>query len=164
MCMSHETITTKRSDEISHYYNITSNANCTENAEFPQCLSWELDISNVYHPVISALVDSSDNVRPNFSDHDFLTEIWIRKPDWQIALTVLAFLPFVIVGVFGNALIIYAVVSRCVLRTSTNLLLANMAAADAATLLVCPALFVCTASFQNYILGKVGCKMEGFIN
>lgn len=50
-----------------------------------------------------------------------------------------------------------------VLRTPTNLLIANMAAADLATLIFCPAMFMVNDFFQNYELEELGCKTEGFL-
>uniref|UniRef100_A0A1B0CUX5 Putative 7 transmembrane receptor n=1 Tax=Lutzomyia longipalpis TaxID=7200 RepID=A0A1B0CUX5_LUTLO len=38
-----------------------------------------------------------------------------------------------------------------------------MAAADLATLLFCPAMFMVNDFFQNYELGEIGCKIEGFL-
>lgn len=49
------------------------------------------------------------------------------------------------------------------LHSSTNYILANMIAADTLTVLFCPAVFICTDFFQNYLLGFLGCKLDGFI-
>lgn len=45
----------------------------------------------------------------------------------------------------------------------TNYILANMIAADTLTIIFCPAVFICTDFFQNYLLGFVGCKLDGFL-
>lgn len=39
-----------------------------------------------------------------------------------------------------------------------------MAVADVLTLLICPAMFMINDFYQNYQLGSIGCKMEGFLD
>lgn len=73
------------------------------------------------------------------------------------------FLPVVIWGIFGNLTLLYIIVQNRHIRTPTNLLVANMAAADLASLLIHPWVFLIYDFFQNYQLGEFGCKIEGTI-
>lgn len=73
------------------------------------------------------------------------------------------YVPIIIFGLIGNALLITIILRNRYLRTPTNLLIANMATADFATLLICPIMVMYRDFFQNYILGPVGCKSEGFL-
>lgn len=72
-------------------------------------------------------------------------------------------MPIVVIGLLGNGLLLNIISRNRALRTPTNFLLANMAAADLATLIFCPITFICKDLFQNYVLGAIGCKLEGFI-
>lgn len=73
------------------------------------------------------------------------------------------FIPIILIGCIGNILLIIVILRNRGLRTATNLLIANMALADFLTLLICPTLFMIHDFYQNYELGSVGCKMEGFL-
>lgn len=66
-------------------------------------------------------------------------------------------------GIFGNFTLLYVIIKNRHIRTPTNLLIANMAAADLASLLIHPWVFLIYDSFQNYQLGEIGCKLEGTI-
>lgn len=107
---------------------------------------------------------TADNDEFNYSAHNFPNEIWIVREDWEIAVKVLFVIPVVIFGIIGNVAIINIVMRNTFLRSPTNMLLANMAAADALTLLICPTMFLVTDLNQNYVLGKAGCKTEGFFS
>ena len=84
------------------------------------------------------------------------------KPDWEVGLKGAAFLVVVLLGIVGNALLLSIVLRNRSIRTPTNLLIANMAGADLVTLLVLPWIFLCIDCFQNYMLGEVGCRAQGF--
>jgi len=58
---------------------------------------------------------------------------------------------------------VYLIAANRSLRSPTNLIIANMAVADLLTLAICPAMFMLNDFYQNYQLGYVGCKMEGFL-
>ncbi|PSN56001.1 hypothetical protein C0J52_13715 [Blattella germanica] len=79
----------------------------------------------------------------DYRDFPFPNEMWIRKPDWEVGLKGTAFLVMIILGVVGNALLLSVVLRNRAIRTPTNLLIANMAVADLATLLLLPWIFLC---------------------
>lgn len=95
--------------------------------------------------------------------YKFPKEIWIHIPDWEWTLKVVTFVPVILFGLIGNALLVTIILRNRYLRTPTNLLILNMATADFATLLICPIMVMCRDFFQNYVLGRVGCKSEGFL-
>ncbi|EDV98109.1 neuropeptide FF receptor 2 [Drosophila grimshawi] len=100
----------------------------------------------------------------DFSQWDFPEDrIWLRIPSGEIAWKVCSFLPLIIFGLYGNSVMIYLIAANRTLRTPTNLIVANMAVADCLTLLICPTMFMINDFYQNYQLGYVGCKMEGFV-
>lgn len=87
----------------------------------------------------------------------------MRKEDWEIGVKTVAFIVVVIVGIVGNILLLSVVLGNRSMRSPTNLLIANMAVADLATLVILPWVFVCMDCFQNYVLGEIGCKAQGFL-
>uniref|UniRef100_A0A182WD91 G-protein coupled receptors family 1 profile domain-containing protein n=1 Tax=Anopheles minimus TaxID=112268 RepID=A0A182WD91_9DIPT len=99
----------------------------------------------------------------DFTVYDYPREIWRLKPDWEVALKTITFLPLILFGLLGNAILCYILVQIRALRTPTNLLIVNLAVADLATLLICPVMFMFHDFYQNYVLGAVGCKTEGFL-
>lgn len=99
----------------------------------------------------------------DYSQYDFPNHLWYALPDWEIAVKIAAFVPILAVGLLGNALMLTIIVRNRALQTPTNLLLANMSAADFLTLAVCPVLFMYNNFYQDFRLGKVGCLVEGFL-
>lgn len=97
------------------------------------------------------------------SQWDFPADIWLIKPNGESIVKVATILPVVLIGVLGNGLLLNIISRNRALRTPTNFLLANMAAADLVTLIFCPVMFICKDLFQIYQLGAIGCKLEGFI-
>lgn len=85
-------------------------------------------------------------------------------PNLQIGIKIATFIPFIILGIIGNFLLLNIIVRNRALQTPTNLLLANMASADLVTITVAPILFLYHDFYQMYPLGPVGCKMQGFID
>lgn len=96
----------------------------------------------------------------DFSQYDFPCEIWLVKPTPEITYKSLILSTIIVFGIYGNFLLLNVIVRNRALQTPTNLLLANMIAADTFTLLLCPFFFVCDDFFQNFILGPVGCKLD----
>lgn len=78
-------------------------------------------------------------------------------------MKVSTFVPIIVLGLAFNLVVIVLVAKNKSLRTPTNLLIANMATADFLTLLIGPSLFMVHDFYQNYELGAVGCRMEGFL-
>ncbi|XP_040169372.1 neuropeptide FF receptor 2-like isoform X1 [Anopheles arabiensis] len=99
----------------------------------------------------------------DFTVYDYPREIWHLKPGWEVALKTITFLPLVLFGVLGNAVLCCTLVQIRALRTPTNLLIANLAVADLATLVICPLMFMFHDFYQNYVLGAIGCRTEGFL-
>lgn len=100
----------------------------------------------------------------DFSKWDFPEDrIWLHIPETEMIIKICTFVPVLIFGLVGNYIIIRLIVMNRALRTPTNLIIANMAMADLLTLLICPTMFLINDFYQNYLLGSVGCKMEGFL-
>uniref|UniRef100_A0A182PGB8 G-protein coupled receptors family 1 profile domain-containing protein n=1 Tax=Anopheles epiroticus TaxID=199890 RepID=A0A182PGB8_9DIPT len=99
----------------------------------------------------------------DFTVYDYPREIWRLKPGWEVALKTITFVPLILFGVLGNAILCSTLVQIRALRTPTNLLIANLALADLATLVICPLMFMFHDFYQNYVLGAVGCRTEGFL-
>ncbi|XP_039955229.1 neuropeptide FF receptor 2 [Bactrocera tryoni] len=101
----------------------------------------------------------------NYSQINFPEDrIWTHLPNWEITLKISTFVPVIIFGLYGNFVILQLIVMNRPLRTATNMLVCNMAVADMLTLLICPAMFMINDFYQNYQLGSIGCKMEGFLD
>lgn len=99
----------------------------------------------------------------DFSKFNFPREIWFHLPLNEIVYKLLLLLPITLCGVIGNLLLLNIIIMNRALHSSTNYILVNMIAADTLTVMFCPAVFICTDFFQNYLLGFVGCKMDGFL-
>lgn len=78
-------------------------------------------------------------------------------------MKVVTFIPIIISGLIFNSIIIILLAKNKSLRNPTNMLIGNMATADFLTLLMGPAFFMVHDFFQNYQLGAVGCRLEGFL-
>ncbi|XP_073847147.1 neuropeptide FF receptor 2 [Musca autumnalis] len=106
----------------------------------------------------------SDDTQFDFSKWDFPEDrIWLHIPETEMIVKICTFVPILIFGLIGNFIIIRLIVMNRALRTPTNLIIANMAAADFLTLLICPSMFLINDFYQNYLLGSAGCKLEGFL-
>ncbi|KAJ4433465.1 hypothetical protein ANN_15768 [Periplaneta americana] len=116
---------------------------------------FECNVNVAYTCVISQQI--------SYKDLEFPNDIWIRKADWEISVKAAAFIVVVVLGLAGNTLLLSIVLRHRSIRTPTNLLIANMAVADLVTLLIMPWVFLCMDCFQNYILGEIGCKAQGFV-
>lgn len=91
----------------------------------------------------------------------FPREIWEIRPMWEIIVKIISILPIIIIGSFANGGLIYVILKEKSLHTTTNLLIVNMCIADLGTCLICPWMFLCVDLFQNYILGEIGCRLDG---
>lgn len=95
--------------------------------------------------------------------HYFPNEIWVVVPTSEILLKVLTLLPVVLFGLFGNLALLYIILKFKQLRTPSNIITANMAAVDLAYLFIHPWIFLTKDFFQNFQLGEVGCKIDGWL-
>lgn len=93
--------------------------------------------------------------------HLFPSEIWEIRPTWEVIGKIISVLPIIIIGSLANGGLIYVIVKEKSLQTTTNLLIVNMCIADLGACLICPWMFLCTDLFQNYILGNIGCRLDG---
>lgn len=99
----------------------------------------------------------------NNTDHDYIAEIWVIRPTWDVSLKVALIAPVFIIGVPANISLICVIVRTKSLHTTTNLLIMNMAIADLCICTICPWLLLCRDLFQNFVLGEFGCSMDGFL-
>ncbi|XP_045476198.1 orexin receptor type 2-like [Harmonia axyridis] len=91
----------------------------------------------------------------------FINEIWTVKPLKRILLDIAVILPVVLIGLAGNFLLIFTLITNKHLQTPTNLMIGNMALADMLSLLIHPWVYIITYDiFQNYVLGEFVCKTE----
>ncbi len=85
------------------------------------------------------------------------------KPEWEVAVKITTFIPIILFGILGNFMLLNVIVRNRALQTPTNLLLANMAVADFFVLTLCAIMFLFKDFYQNFLLGSIGCKMEGYV-
>lgn len=97
----------------------------------------------------------------DFSNH---TNIWIRLPAHEIALKALALVPIMIFGIIGNVAIVIVFIRMKGMRTCTNIFICNMALADLMTILCCSWTIIVVDAYQNFVLGKLYCKLDGFFH
>lgn len=84
-------------------------------------------------------------------------------PAGEAAVKLATLFPVVAFGVISNLILLNIIARNRALQSPTNLLLGNMVAADTLTLIFCPVMFVSRNFFQNFVLGPVGCKMDGYL-
>ncbi|XP_043207285.1 neuropeptide FF receptor 2-like [Amphibalanus amphitrite] len=106
---------------------------------------------------------TSDSTDFPFWKYDFPREIWDVRPASQIAVKVATFIPIMLLGLIGNGAVLFLVCRRKTMRTPVNLLLASMAVSDLFVASVLPSLTMVEDFFQNWVLGPVMCKLEGFL-
>ncbi|XP_019530544.3 QRFP-like peptide receptor isoform X1 [Aedes albopictus] len=99
----------------------------------------------------------------NVSIYNYPREIWVTIPVWEIVIKTVTFLPLITFGIFGNIALLCIIFTIRALKTPTNMLIANLAVADLATLIICPVMFMLHDFYQNYVMGCIGCKLEGFL-
>lgn len=119
--------------------------------------------SNIHIPLHSCHLSPSFHPKIDFSKFNFPREIWFSKPSAEIVCKLLLLLPIILCGVIGNLLLLNIIIRNRALHTPTNYILANMISADTLTVIFCPIVFICSDFFQNFILGPIGCKMDGFL-
>ncbi|XP_031832992.1 neuropeptide Y receptor type 2 [Nomia melanderi] len=120
-------------------------------------VQWNCHVENKYE--ISTTSSKWEDI--DTSKYLFPSEIWGIRPTWEVIVKILSVLPIVVIGSLANSGLIYVVVKEKSLQTTTNLLIVNMCIADLGTCLICPWMFLCTDLFENYILGDIGCRLDG---
>ena len=68
-----------------------------------------------------------------------------------------------LLGVVGNLLVIYVIFSRIKMRTVTNLLLLNLAAADLSFVVICPPFTAYAFAADQWQFGNVACKLMHYL-
>jgi len=68
-----------------------------------------------------------------------------------------------LVGIIGNALVIYVIVTRARMRTNTNLLLLNVAVGDLVFVVVVPPLTAYQFATSNWPFGDVACRLNHYV-
>lgn len=99
----------------------------------------------------------------DYSVYDFPSPLWLMIPEWEVAVKVSTFIPIILFGILGNVMLLNVIIRNRALQTPTNLLLANMAVADFLVLTICSVMFLFKDFYQNFLLGAIGCKMEGYV-
>ncbi|XP_052870914.1 neuropeptide Y receptor type 1-like [Anopheles cruzii] len=99
----------------------------------------------------------------NTSLYNYPLELWSTIPETELIVKLCVFLPIILFGLAGNGVLLEVIFCNRTLRTPSHLLIANLVVTDFLTLLVCPIFFMTHDFFQNYLLGPVGCKLEGLI-
>ena len=70
-----------------------------------------------------------------------------------------------LLGIIGNSLVLYVILSKQNMRTVTNLLLMNLAIADLSFVCVCPPFTAYQMAFSRWPFGQLACKlMHDLIN
>lgn len=117
--------------------------------------------------------DNEPNCTTSVCDFEYLNESLV--PDHQdteensfyyILLYFLApgiFSVFTLVGIAGNGLVIYVIVSNPRMRSVTNLLLLNLAGADVAFLFFCGPFTAYKYYAQNWSFGDLPCQMVQYL-
>jgi len=67
------------------------------------------------------------------------------------------------VGVLGNALVVYVIVTRARMRTNTNLLLLNVAVGDLVFVIFVPPLTAYQFATSNWPFGDLACRMMHYV-
>lgn len=96
-----------------------------------------------------------------FGDLSQLRKPWLTKAEFipTVVIYGLAFL----VGIVGNSLVIFAIVSDIKQRTNTTVFLLSLATSDILFLLVCVPYEISRHFIDHWQLGDVLCKLSGFI-
>ena len=68
-----------------------------------------------------------------------------------------------LVGVLGNALVIYVIVTKATMRTNTNLLLLNVATGDLVFVIIVPPLTAYQFATSNWPFGDFACRLMHYV-
>ena len=67
-----------------------------------------------------------------------------------------------LLGLLGNGLVIWTILTETKMRTPTNLLILNLAVADILFIVICVPFTGATYVLPNYIFGRVWCKISQY--
>ncbi|XP_066156250.1 opsin, ultraviolet-sensitive-like [Euwallacea fornicatus] len=126
------------------------------------------NIASVKEPICNNCSESCKNIKGTHSINLAMSKInphWLQFPPPQKAnFTILGILYTIImiVGVFGNGIVIFMFLRYKNLRTCANVLIVNLAISDILMMLKMP-IFIYNAFHSNPILGDFACDVYGFI-
>ncbi|XP_071541808.1 QRFP-like peptide receptor isoform X2 [Panulirus ornatus] len=115
-----------------------------------------------YDPIgENVLLDESlKNGTVNESEYDYPYEAALETFFWsQLAPPLVVYAVTYVVGVLGNALIIFTICRYRRLKTTTNVFLASLASADLLLILICIPVKLARLFSYTWTLGEVLCKM-----
>jgi len=81
---------------------------------------------------------------------------------WNVVAPIL-FSTFTVVGIAGNSLVAYVIISNVQMRSVTNLLLLNLAFADISCLLVCGPFAVYKYTAPDWNIGNLACQVIQYV-
>lgn len=90
-----------------------------------------------------------------------MNKLWNVEPPSEIVIKCALLVPVVLWGIIGNFLLLTVILRNRHLRSPATILIGNLALVDLTALLIHPWVFLIYDIFQNYELGKFGCKVEG---
>ena len=88
----------------------------------------------------------------------------MRHTDWKHAVLAASLVLIWLATLLGNTLVCLTVYRRRKLRTRTNMFVVNLACADIGVALLCMPFSLVTCLSNEWILGDVGCQVNGFLN
>ena len=107
--------------------------------------------------------DYDDSSEPDFSNLEFPNDIWNTRPEWEIVIKTIAVVPLVLLAIIGNLTVIRIVLKARLTKNPVNLFILNMSIADLLNALIFPWIFLVSDFYQRFVLGKIICKLEGFV-
>ncbi|XP_047500271.1 kiSS-1 receptor-like [Penaeus chinensis] len=124
-------------------------------------LDWEADPSSAALGVDGALNDTGSNGTTfNSSDYEYDYEISLVTFYWEeLAPPLVVYALTYLVGVVGNALIIFTICRYRHLKTTTNVFLASLATADLLLILICIPVKLARLFSFSWTLGAFMCKL-----
>jgi hypothetical protein len=120
--------------------------------------------SNYMYDYIDGLYETGSEGENRFYYYGDLSQLrkpWLTETDYipTVIIYGLAFL----LGIVGNSLVIFAIVSDIKQRTNTTMFLLSLASSDILFLLVCVPYEISRHFIDHWKLGAFLCKLSGFI-
>jgi len=121
--------------------------------------------SGLYSELGDSVVRNNTWNRSLIDKDELLALLWRQYFEYVLNVIIVPILFSLIslIGVLGNALVIYVIVTRAPMRTNTNLLLLNVAAGDFAFVLIIPPLTAYQFATSNWPFGDFACRMMHYV-
>ena len=128
-------------------------------------------IMNNTETVIDNQIAYDDYIRQNYNNSEMGNYTYYYDPNMPLSweeqflnilwtyITPIAFALITLVGTIGNSLVIYVILAKKQMRTSTNLMLLNLAVADISFLLVCAPFTAYKYAAFTWPFGNLWCKV-----